>query len=256
MKLPQTTLVKLAAGALVMGNALCVQAQTAAPTAAPATTIAPAASGVELSYNLGVVSDYRYRGISQTRLKPAVQGGFDAVLGGAYLGAWVSNITWIKDAGGKSKAELDVYGGYKYEASKSLTLDVGVLAYQYPRNQLTPSANTTELYIGAISGPFSAKYSRSTSNLFGFASSKGSGYLEANLDYELRKGTNVVLHAGKQTVKNNAAANYTDYKIGVTYEALGGKFAASVIGASEDFLAPNGKNLSKAGLVLGYTQTF
>jgi uncharacterized protein (TIGR02001 family) len=227
-----------------------------AQTAAPATPAAPAASGVELSYNLGVVTDYRYRGVSQTRLKPAVQGGFDAVLGGAYFGVWASNIKWVKDAGGNGNAEVDLYGGYKYEASKNFTLDVGVLAYQYPKNNLTPSANTTELYIGGISGPFSAKYSRSTSNLFGFSASKGSGYLEANLDYEVAKGTNLVLHVGKQTIKNNSASSYTDYKIGATYEALGGKLAASIVGASENFPTPNGKNLGKAGLVLGYTKTF
>lgn len=248
-----SSLVKLTLSGWVIGCAVAAHAQTAAPTPAPA---APAAGGVELSYNLGVVSDYRYRGISQTRLKPAVQGGFDAVLGGAYFGAWASNIQWIKDAGGKSKAEIDVYGGYKYEVSKDLTLDLGVLSYQYPSNQLTPSANTNELYLGLASGPFSAKYSRSVGNLFGFATSKGSSYLEANVDYELAKGTHLVLHVGKQTVKNNSTANYTDYKVGVTREALGGKFAASIIGASEDFLAPNGKNLSKAGLVLGFTKTF
>lgn len=241
------TLLAVALAAVALGT----HAQTA-----PAAPAAPSAGGIELSYNLGVVTDYRYRGISQSRLKPAVQGGFDAVLGGAYVGAWASNIKWTKDAGGNGNLELDIYGGYKYEATKSITIDVGALAYQYPKNNLTPSANTVELYIGAISGPFSAKYSRSTGNLFGYSSSKGSAYLEANLDLEVAKGTNVVLHLGKQTVKNNSAANATDYKVGATYEALGGKVSASVVGASEDFFAPNGKNLSKAGVVLGYIKTF
>ena len=56
----------------------------------------------EFSYNAAVTSDYRYRGISQTRLKPALQGGADWVNNptGFYAGAWASTIKWIKDGGG------------------------------------------------------------------------------------------------------------------------------------------------------------
>ena len=58
-----------------------------------------------LSFNAGVVSDYRYRGISQTRLKPAVQVGADfAHKSGFYLGTWASSIKWIKDAEGGASA--------------------------------------------------------------------------------------------------------------------------------------------------------
>ncbi|MBV8034499.1 MAG: hypothetical protein JOY88_05450, partial [Pelomonas sp.] len=46
-----------------------------------------------LSFNVGVVSEYRYRGISQTRLKPALQGGIDyADPSGFYIGSWASTI--------------------------------------------------------------------------------------------------------------------------------------------------------------------
>lgn len=215
------------------------------------------APAYELAYNLGVVSDYRYRGVSQTRLQPAIQGGVDLTAGAWYAGAWASNIQWLKDAGVKGRVELDLYGGYKYEVNKDLTLDFGALSYVYPGNDAKPNANTTELYIGAASGPFSAKYSRSVTNLFGFTDSKGSGYLEANVDYEITKGTNLVAHVGRQSVKNNTSASYTDYKIGATYEALGGKFAASLIGTNnKTYTSPNGKNLGKGGLVVGYTKTF
>jgi uncharacterized protein (TIGR02001 family) len=234
--------------ALLTSTASMAQVVVAAP--------APAATALEVAYNVGLVSDYRYRGISQTRLQPAVQGGVDLTYGAWYAGAWASNVKWVKDSGGNANAEIDLYGGYKYAVNDDVTVDVGVLAYQYPRNQLPTSANTTEVYVGVATGPFSAKYSRATSNLFGFASSKGSDYLEANVDYELLKGTNLVAHVGRQNVKNNIGSSYTDYKLGVTYEALGGKFAASVIGANQDYFAPNGKNISKAGLVVGYTKTF
>ena len=235
--------------AMLAGASAVVSAQAAAPAAAPA---------FEASYNIGVVSDYRYRGISQTGLKPAVQGGFDGTYGDFYVGAGASNIKWLKDAGLKGRVELDLYGGYKYEVAKDVTLDFGILNYVYPSNNSVPNANTTELYIGAGTGPFSAKYSHAITNTFGFTDSKGSGYLEANLDYELSKGTNLVAHIGRQTIKNNSIANYTDYKIGATYEALGGKFAASIIGTDSKnvYLNSAGKNNGKAGLVVGYTKTF
>ncbi|HEY4074016.1 MAG TPA: TorF family putative porin, partial [Herbaspirillum sp.] len=69
-----------------------------------------------LSFNIGAVNDYRFRGISQTRFDPAVQGGADYVYNplGLYAGTWLSNIKWIKDtvgAGGKGNVEWDIYGG-------------------------------------------------------------------------------------------------------------------------------------------------
>ena len=67
-----------------------------------------------LSFNVGAVSDYRYRGLSQTRLKPAVQAGADfAHKSGVYVGLWASTIRWIKDNDVKGPVEVDVYAGYK-----------------------------------------------------------------------------------------------------------------------------------------------
>ena len=91
-----------------------------------------------LSFNASVVSDYRYRGISQTRLKPAVQGGLDfAHKNGFYLGASGSTIKWIEDSGATDgNVEIDLYGGFKGELAKDVAFDVGVLRYEYVRNKL------------------------------------------------------------------------------------------------------------------------
>src|SRR6478735_5960052 len=87
----------------------------------------------ELSFNAAVTSDYRYRGISQTRLKPALQGGIDYVNdpGGLYAGVWASTIKWTKDAGGGGQVELDLYAGKRGELVKDISYDVGVLSYVY-----------------------------------------------------------------------------------------------------------------------------
>src|SRR3954454_5087250 len=67
-----------------------------------------------LSYNAGLATEYRYRGISQSRFDPALQGGMDfAHKSGLYVGTWASTIKWIRDSGGDAEVEIDVYGGYK-----------------------------------------------------------------------------------------------------------------------------------------------
>ncbi|MET0519760.1 MAG: TorF family putative porin [Burkholderiaceae bacterium] len=211
-----------------------------------------------LSFNLSLTSDYRYRGISQSRLKPALQGGADYDFGnGFYVGTWASTIKWIKDAGGDGNVEIDVYGGYKTEVTKGLTLDLGVLQYYYPSNKLNPSTNTFELY-GALSfGPVTAKYSHSTTNLFGFADSKNSGYLDVSATFEIGEGFNLVPHVGHQTVKHLSSASYTDYSIGVTKDYAGFTFGASYVSTdAEGYVGKNGKDLGKNGVVVSIKKVF
>ncbi|NCT83688.1 MAG: hypothetical protein GXC94_11115 [Comamonadaceae bacterium] len=214
-----------------------------------------------LSFNLGAVSEYRYRGISQTRLKPALQGGIDyADPSGFYIGTWASTIKWIKDAGGDASVEVDLYGGYKTEVAKGLTLDVGLLQYAYPSNKLNPSANTLEVY-GALSyGPVTAKYSHSTTNLFGFADSKGSGYFDVTANFDLGDGLTLTPHVGHQTVKHNSAASYTDYSLTLAKDFSGLVLSAAVVGTDADktaYASPvNGKFMGKTTLVVGLKKSF
>jgi uncharacterized protein (TIGR02001 family) len=220
---------------------------------AMAATAVPAVSYADLAFNAGVVTDYRYRGISQTRLKPALQGGVDFSSGGFYLGAWASTIKWIKDGGGDAGVEIDLYGGYKGEIAKDLGYDIGVLTYQYPSNKLNPSANTTEIYGALTFGPATAKYSHSTTNLFGFANSKNSGYFDISATFDVA-GFSVTPHIGRQTVKNLGAASYTDFSLTVGKDIGNGIVLTGTIVDTNTSLytSPvNGKDLGKAGLVLG-----
>jgi len=219
---------------------------------AMAATAVPAVSYADLAFNAGVVTDYRYRGISQTRLKPAVQAGVDYSNGGFYLGAWASTIKWVKDGGGDADVEIDLYGGYKGEIVKDLAFDVGVLTYQYPSNKLNPSANTTEIYGALTFGPATAKYSHSTSNLFGFADSKNSGYLDISATFDVG-GFMVTPHIGRQTVKNTSAASYTDVSLTVAKDIGNGIVLSGAIVDTNTsaYVGAGGKDLGKAGLVLG-----
>lgn len=205
-----------------------------------------------VSYNVGAMSEYRYRGLGQTRGKPALQGGVDYDSGkGFYLGAWASNIKWIKDYGDagaatndvKGSLELDLYGGYKFEAAGA-AYDVGVLRYQYVGNTLEKTgtgttwknADTTELYAAVTVGVVTAKYSYALTNLFGqynFTANKGtkgSGYLDLSATFDLGNGWSFVPHMGHQKVSGLEAdvlASYTDTALTLNKD-LGGGLSASV----------------------------
>lgn len=220
-----------------------------------------------LSFNLGVVSDYRYRGISQSRLKPVLQGGIDyADTSGFYVGTWASTIKWIKDIpGGNAGVEVDLYGGHRSELAKGLTLDVGGLYYLYPGNKLKDIAgfansNTFELYAALTYGPLTAKYSYSTTPLFGNVNSKHSGYFDVTANFDLGNGITLTPHVGHQTIKHLAVGSYTDYSLTIAKDFLGLVLSGTVVGtdANKDFyVSPaNGKFLGKTTLVVGLKKTF
>ena len=229
--------------------------------AALVATSAPGLALAELSYNIGAFTDYRYRGISQTRLKPAVQGGLDFSADGFYLGAWASNIKWIKDAGGDSNIELDLYGGYKGEIVKDLAYDVGLLRYEYSGNKLKPSANTTELYGALTYGPATLKYSHAVSDTFANLKSKNSSYIDLSATYEL-SGVTLTPHLGYQKIKGpfSGPASYSDYSLTVSKDLSGVVLSAALVGTDADkvyYSSPaNGKELGKTGLVLGVKYNF
>ncbi|WP_211453587.1 TorF family putative porin [Collimonas antrihumi] len=214
-----------------------------------------------LTFNVGVVSDYRFRGISQTRLEPALQGGADYSNNptGLYAGTWLSTLKWVKDSGGNGNIEWDIYAGKKGNFTQDLSYDFGVLSYVYPSNDLNPDADTTELYGQLGYGPAYIKYSQSLTNLFGAANSKNSGYLDLGANVDVSNGYTVNLHAGHQTVKNNSTLSYNDWKIGLTkdFGILSGSVA--VIGTDTNNYvgpAPDRKNLGKTALVVSATKTF
>ncbi|MGN7875558.1 TorF family putative porin [Roseateles sp. 22389] len=239
------------AAAAVRAAALAV---TVVATALPAL----AQEANPLSFNVSVTSDYRYRGISQTRLKPALQGGVDyAHSSGFYVGAWGSTIKWISDAGGDADVEIDTYAGYKTEVGGGVTVDVGFLRYNYPGNDLPVSANTNELY-GAVSyGPATLKYSHSISNLFGNADSKNSGYLELAATFDVGGGFTLTPHIGHQKVKNNSAFSYTDYSLTVNKDWSGFTFGAGFVATNTDnYIGGKGKDLGKNGVVVSVKKVF
>ncbi len=136
----------------------------AAPALAQDAAAAPAAPASDFTITGGatVTSDYRFRGISQTNKRFAVQGTIGVShSSGFYVGTWGSSIDDYIAAGGD--AEIDLYGGYK-KTFNGTTADVGLLYYYYPgSSQSTPG--------GGVNSDFFEPYA-SLSHVFGPVSTK------------------------------------------------------------------------------------
>lgn len=256
----------LVALALVGAFAAPAFAEEAAPAPAPT----PALTG-----NIGVVSNYIFRGISQTQNHPALQGGFDYNhASGFYVGTWASNVAWVTRSDYKYKdnnsLEVDLYGGYKGAFADDFTYDVGLIKYYYPGTSMgNVTPDTMEVY-GAIGWKFiTLKYSQTISQyMVGWSgtngeNTRGSGYLDLSANYDLGDGWGVQGHVGHQKIKNYSDASYTDWKLGVTKDVGFGVVGlaytdtnANTCGDAVPAYCWNNKNVAKGNAVLSFTKTF
>ena len=122
------------------------------------------------------------------------------------------------------------------------------------------NANTDEIYGALTYKLFTAKYSYSLDNLFGFEKSQGSGYLDLSVNLDLGDGYSLVPHVGHQSVAKNGSESYTDYSLTLGKD-FGNGFSVSAAAIGTDaktgaYVSPNGKNLGKSSLVVGVKYTF
>ena len=242
----------------IMRKTLIASALAAASTL-PGIAAAQGSSPHSISGNMGIFSDYRFRGFSQTFEKPAIQGGIDySHSSGFYLGNWNSNVSNAVYKSGT--IEMDFYGGYKFNAGP-VGMDVGLLQYYYPgAKDSGVKYDTTELYVAGSWKWLTLKYSLTTGDFFGVANSDGSGYLDLSGSYEVAPKLTVSAHYGKQTVKNNSASDYADYKIGVSYDLGGWALGAAYVDTDTTGMYTNDageqKDLAKSTVVLSVSKSF
>lgn len=220
-----------------------------------------------ISGNFGLFSDYRFRGISQTQLAPAIQGGLDlSFKNGFYLGNWNSNVNadylYLKGAG----LEMDFYGGYRTEIA-GIGIDIGNLYYYYPgaSNISNVKYDTNEIYLGLSYGPVSFKTSYATTDAFAAANTDGSIYYDLTVSHSISDKVAVAAHAGFTDIANSTSSDYTDYKISLSYSlpqdfvlslalyANTGDGADAYTTLKADY---NNKDLGKNGAVISLTKTF
>ena len=154
-----------------------------------AATLVSGYAQAELSANVGVVSNYLWRGMEQTDGGPALQAGLDySNESGFYAGTWASN---VDDFGVDATLEVDLYGGYAGSAS-GWDYDIGYILFMYP-------GTDSDVDFGEIYG--SVSKGDLTLGLAVLANANGADFgdsIYASVDYSLAviEGFDVGLHLG------------------------------------------------------------
>lgn len=163
------------------------------------------ANEVEVSGNIGISSNYIWRGITQTKDNSQTSGGVDLAYDKFYLGTWASNV----DFGDDTNYELDVYGGYS-DTIKDFTYDISYISYMYPSSTAPLDLQEIVLSLGYNIGALSlgTSYNYVTSledksaeklNYTEITASYDFGVLSLNTsygDYE-KTGTNYLIGVSK-----------------------------------------------------------
>lgn len=243
-----------------------------------------------LSANVSLVSDYYFRGLTQTWGKPAIQGGFDfAHSSGLYAGTWASNVSGNQFAGGSM--EWDFYGGYNFKVNDDFTVGGGAIYYYYPGANYDQASSpaydekfdTAELYLNATWKFLTFKWSYALTDYFGvnedvgyLNDTDGTMYFDLTANYALAfmEGLTLVAHVGYTLfpddiyaapgVNGEADASYFDWKVGLTKGWNGGWNAGVFyVGADNDiwentasFANSSTRDVNKGKLIVQVGRTF
>jgi uncharacterized protein (TIGR02001 family) len=174
------------------------------------------------SANVALVSNYVFRGQSQTDNGPAIQGGFDYTYNpfSLYLGTWGSNVESSGFDG--ASMELDVYGGWRPTFDK-LTLDLGALGYLYPGNDGNgDDIDTVEFKVGIsydfdfVTPGFTFYYSPDW-----YATDDSAQRYELSASVPLPMDFKLVAKYGWNEFSYDSDNDYQDWSVALTTEVLG-----------------------------------
>ncbi len=264
---------------VVLGTLFAIPAFAEDAPAAAAAAPTPAVTS-----NVALVSNYIYRGLTQSNANPAIQGGFDyAHSSGFYAGTWGSSITWVTDetAAQSSGVEIDTYVGFKNSFATDFSYDVGFLRYNYPAKYATTlppivgttpyaKADTNEVYALIGWKWFTLKYSDSLGDTFTVPGAGGTSYIDLSASYAVGdSGYTLGAHYGAQTytgstatdMKNNSIdPTYTDYRVSVTKDLSGYTAGLTYTGTNVSdhgfYSTAWNKNTGASALTLSLARTF
>lgn len=201
-------------------------AAAAAMTAISGAALAQEATAdYTITKNVTVVSDYMFRGISQSDEAPALQGsiGYENV-SGFHASVWGSTINFANDD--EEKVEIDLTAGYAFTAH-GIDFDLGAIQYYYPNTAGSNNYDFLEVYASAAKdfGPVSTAFSVNHTGDYFAASGDAQYYnLSASMPIAQVEGLSVSANVGRQIIEDNAAfgtPDYTDGSLGVNYNYMG-----------------------------------
>lgn len=217
--------------------------------AATVASICPAAlhaqDGVELSANAGIVSDYRFRGVSLSDRNPAVQGGLDLEAGPLFVGAWGSTIADYEGA----NVELDVYGGLQGSLGEA-AWSAGAYAYLYPGGvdvNYIELVATAEQTFGSTTLGLEAALAPRQDNV-----AEANRYFGVSASVELGMGWSVNARGGHE---DGFYDSKWDWELGARY-SLGSLTASLAYVDTDHGAADEAGRLAKAGLVASLLAEF
>lgn len=176
--------------------------------------------GFEFSANTAIVSDYVFRGISQSDENFALQGGFDVVHEtGLYTGVWASSVDF--NDGDEATVETDLYAGYSGELN-NFTYDVRGIYYAYPGADSSRNYDFFELH-GSLGYDFDVASAVASLNYSPeyFGDSGDATYARLAVDVPLPHSFTLSGGVGRQDIDDNAAfgvQDYTDWNLTLGYD--------------------------------------
>ncbi len=162
------------------------------------------------SANIGVASNYIWRGETQTNDAAAVSGGLDFETGtGLYVGTWVSNVDF--SGGDSGQYEMDLYGGYGGKAG-TLDYDVSLTHFLYP---IGNDDSFTELGLSLGSGPITGAvaYTVASEDDTGAEYSTGDLYFSLSGSGEIKPGLSLGATVGHYDFDDNAGEDYSHVQV-------------------------------------------
>ena len=228
------TLLATAMSTALMTGAALVQAQER-------DDLDPVASGdgFEISANVALTSDYRFRGISQSDESAAIQGGFDAEFGpGFYIGTWGSSVDFDSNEGYDGSLELDYYAGWSSAIGDTdFGIDVGYIYYDYPGDN-GDEGDYGEVYVSgswkdiSLSVNYSDDYYGGTGKFYYYAADYSIGLFDTGVTVDFHVGYNDFDKAGE--FLSNDQDQYTDWSVALGYSWAGVDFSVAYVDTDLD----------------------
>ncbi|MBN8813455.1 MULTISPECIES: TorF family putative porin [unclassified Sphingomonas] len=243
----------------VLATAAITILSISTPAFAQEETEAPPA--VTVSGGATVVSDYRFRGISQSNKRPAIQGTFTVSHeSGVYATVWGSSINGYIAS---NSSELDLIAGYKHTFG-STTVDVGVTYYVYSDSPI-PNTDFAEPYVavsqtlGPVTGKISAVYAPKQNALtLNGVTKEENFYLAGDVSAGI-PGTpvSVSAHLGHNFSPSylTFGQKYTDWSLGASYTWNHLTLGVSYVDTDADIFVGS-RNISKGGVVASLGVSF